>query len=61
VCFYDEETASRSLIEQRWTEDWAGEVHIAARRGQPGVLLQRPSGLVENDHISLGVRPSGKK
>jgi internalin A len=61
VCFYDERTASRALIEQRWTEDWAGEVHIAAKRGQAGVLLQRLIGLVENDRISLGARPSGKK
>jgi internalin A len=60
VCFYDETTASRALIEQRWTEGWAGEVHIATRRGQAGVLLQRLIELVENDRISLGARPSGK-
>ena len=60
VCFYDEKTASRALIEQRWTEGWAGEVHIATKRGQAGVLLQRLIELVENDHISLGARPSGK-
>jgi internalin A len=60
VCFYDEKTASRALIEQRWTEGWAGEVHIAAKRGQAGVLLQRLIELVENDRISLGARPSGK-
>jgi internalin A len=61
VCFYDEKTASRALIEQRWTEGWAGEVRIATKRGQAGVLLQRLIGLVENDRISLGARPSGKK
>lgn len=60
VCFYDEETASRALIEQRWTEGWAGEVHIATKRGQAGVLLQRLIELVENDKIALGARPSGK-
>jgi internalin A len=60
VCFYDERTASRALIEQRWTEGWAGEVHIATRRGQAGVLLQRLIELVENDRISLGARPSGQ-
>jgi internalin A len=60
VCFYDEKTASRALIEQRWTEGWAGEVHIAVKRGQAGVLLQRLIELVENDRISLGARPSGK-
>ena len=60
VCFYDEKTASRALIEQRWTEGWAGEVHIATKRGQAGVLLQRLIELVENDRISLGARPSGK-
>ena len=61
VCFYDEKTASRALIEQRWTEGWAGEVHIATKRGQASVLLQRLIELVENDRISLGARPSGKK
>jgi hypothetical protein len=60
VCFYDELTASRALIEQRWTEGWAGEVHIAAKRGQAGVLLRRLIELVENDRISLGARPSEK-
>ena len=60
VCFYDEKTASRALIEQRWTEGWAGEVHIATKRGQAGVLLQRLIELVEDDRISLGARPSGK-
>jgi internalin A len=59
VCFYDERTASRALIEQRWTEGWAGEVHIATKRGQAAVLLQRLIELVENDRISLGARPSG--
>jgi len=58
VCFYDERTASRALIEQRWTEGWAGEMRIATKRGQAGVLLQIK--LVENDRISLGARPSGK-
>jgi internalin A len=61
VCFYDGRTTSRALIEQRWTERWAGEVHIATKRGQAGVLLERLIELVENDHISLGARPSGKK
>jgi internalin A len=60
VCFYDEKTASRALIEQRWTEGWAGEVRIATKRGQAGVLLRRLIELVENDRISLGARPSGK-
>jgi internalin A len=60
LCFYDGKTASRALIEQRWTEGWAGEVHIATKSGQAGVLLQRLIELVANDRISLGARPSGK-
>jgi hypothetical protein len=32
-------------------EHVAGEVHIATKRGQAGVLLQRLIELVENDHI----------
>jgi internalin A len=35
-------------------------VHIATRRGQAGVLLQRLIQLVESDRISLGARPGGK-
>jgi GTPase SAR1 family protein len=61
VCFYDERTASRALIAQRWTEGWAGEVHIATKRGHASVLLRRLIGLVKNDRISLGARPSGMK
>jgi internalin A len=61
VCLYDEKTASRALIEQCWTEGWAGEVHIATKRGQAGVLLQRLLALVAEDRISLGARPSGRK
>jgi internalin A len=62
VCFFDKKTGSRALIEQRWTDGWAGEVHIATKRGQAGVLLQRLVWLIENDdRISLGTRPSGKK
>lgn len=60
VCFYDEEHASRALIDQRWTEGWAGEVRIATKRGQAGVLLQGLIGLIEDDRISLGARPTGK-
>ena len=60
VCFYDEKTASRALVEQRWTEGWAGEVHITTKRGQAGVLLQPLIELVEDERISLGARPSGK-
>ena len=60
VCFYDEETGSRALIAQRWTQGWAGEVHIATKRGQAGVLLQRLIELVEDDRVSLGARPDGK-
>jgi internalin A len=60
VCFYDKQTGSRALIEQRWTEGWAGEVRIAVKRGQSDLLLQRLIKLIENDRISLGARPSGK-
>ena len=60
VCFYDAETGSRALIAQRWSEGWAGEIRVATKRGQAGALLQRLIGLVEDDRISLGARPSGK-
>jgi hypothetical protein len=60
VCFYDEKTASRALIEQRWMEGWVGEVHIATKRGQADGLLQRLIELVESDRISLGAHPTGK-
>jgi internalin A len=61
LCFYDKETGSRALIEQRWTEGWTGEVRIATNRGQAGLLLQRLIKLVEDDRVSLGARPSGTK
>lgn len=61
VCFFDKETGSRALVEQRWTDGWAGEVHIATKRGQAAALLERLTKLVESDRISLGARPSGKK
>jgi hypothetical protein len=35
-------------------------VHIATKRGQAGVLLQRLIALVEDDRVSLGAHPSGK-
>jgi internalin A len=61
VCFYDKETKSRALVEQRRTEGWAGEVHIAAKRGQAGLLLQRVIKLVEDDRVSLGDAPAGRR
>jgi internalin A len=51
----------RGLIEQRWTEGWAGEVRIETQRGQAGMLLRRLLKLVEDDRISLGARPSGRR
>ena len=32
--FYDCETGARALVEQRYTKDWAGEIHIQTQRGQ---------------------------
>jgi internalin A len=36
-------------------------VHIATKRGQAGLLLQRLIKLVEDDRVSLGARPSGTR
>jgi hypothetical protein len=60
LCFYDEKTRSRALIEQCWLEDWAGEIRIETKRGQAGVLLLRLLKRIEDDRISLGARPSGR-
>ena len=39
--FYDRETGARALVEQRYTKDWAGEIHIQTQRGQAQALLER--------------------
>jgi hypothetical protein len=36
-------------------------VHIATKRGQAGLLLQRLIKLVEDDRVSLDARPSGTR
>jgi internalin A len=61
LCFYDKETRSRALIEQRRTEGWAGEVRIETQRGQASVLLPRLLKLIEDDRVSLAARSSGRR
>ena len=57
--FYDRETGARALVEQRYTKDWAGEIHIQTQRGQAQALLERLLQFIDERHVSLGARLSG--
>ena len=58
--FYDQTTRSKALVEQRWTEGWAGEIRIETQNGQAQVLLQRVLKLIDDLHDRFGARPSGR-
>jgi internalin A len=58
--FYDRETGARALVEQRYTEGWAGEIHIRTQRGQAQALLERLLEFVGDRHVAIGARPSGR-
>ena len=58
--FYDRETGARALVEQRYTKDWAGEIHIQTQRGQAQALLERLLQFIDERHVSLGARASGR-
>ena len=58
--FYDEETGARALVEQRYTKDWAGEIHIQTQRGQAQVLLERLFEFIDDRRVAIGARPSGR-
>jgi internalin A len=54
---YDERTGSRALVEQRWTDGWAGEIRVQTQRGQAELLLKRVLELIDEKHDALGARP----
>ena len=56
--FYDRETGARALVEQRYTKDWAGEIHIQTQRGQAQALLERLLEFIDDRHIAIGARMS---
>ena len=58
--FYDRETGARALVEQRYTKDWAGEIHIKTQRGQAQVLLERLLKFIDDRHVAIGARPAGR-
>ena len=58
--FYDERTGSRALVEQRYTKDWAGEIHIQTQRGQAEVLLYRLLQFIDESHGVFGARLMGQ-
>ncbi len=58
--FYDRETGARALVEQRYTKDWAGEIHIQTQRGQAQALLERLLKFIDDRHVAIGARPSGR-
>jgi internalin A len=55
--FYDAQTGSRALVEQRWTEGWTGEIHVQTQREQAMQLLDRVLKLIDKEHDALGARP----
>jgi internalin A len=57
---YDERTGSRALVEQRWTQGWAGEIHVQTQRGRAELLLERVLELIDKEHEKLGARPSAR-
>ena len=57
--FYDRETGARALVEQRYTKDWAGEIHIQTQRGQAQALLERLLQFIDDRHVAIGARLSG--
>jgi internalin A len=58
--FYDRETGARAFVEQRYTKDWAGEIHIQTQRGQAQALLERLLKFIDDRHVAIGARPSGR-
>ncbi len=58
--FYDRATGARALVEQRYTKDWAGEIHIQTQRGQAQALLERMLAFIDDRHVAIGARPSGR-
>ena len=58
--FYDRKTGARALVEQRYTKCWAGEIHIQTQRGQARALLERLLKFVDDRHVAIGARPSGR-
>jgi internalin A len=58
--FYDRKTGARALVEQRYTKDWAGEIHIRTQRGQAQALLERLLAFVDDRRVAIGARPSGR-
>ena len=58
--FYDRETGARALVEQRYTKGWAGEIHVQTQRGQAQALLERLLKFIDDRHVAIGARPSGR-
>ena len=55
--FYDERTDGKVLVEQRWTEGWAGEIHVQTQGKQAQLLLERVLKLIDERHAMFGARP----
>ena len=58
--FYDQQTHSKALVEQRWTEGWAGEIRIETQNGQAQVLLDRLLRLIDDRNESFGARATAR-
>jgi internalin A len=61
VYFYDGETGSRALVQQRRTAGWSGEIYIQTQRGQAEALLGRLLKFIDERHDVIGARPAGRR
>ena len=55
--FYDETTGGKAYVEQRWTWDWAGEIHVQTQGAQAEALLDRVLAFIDERHELIGARP----
>lgn len=58
VYFYDEKRRSRAMIEQTWTDDWAGSIRIQCQSGDAHSLLQQILEIVKGKIDRLGFKPT---
>ncbi|HNP52424.1 MAG TPA: COR domain-containing protein, partial [Nitrosomonas nitrosa] len=56
VCFYEETTRSRALIEQESHAEWQGKIRIQTQQGQASTLLARLRKLLTDEHERWDIR-----
>lgn len=56
--FFERETGSKALVEQKQTERWAGRIDVQTRGGQAERLLDRVLKFIDESHEKHGARPA---